>query len=277
MSSEAFVLLPLRDMILRGDFYWLTDAEVAVLPVLVAHMNQKTRQSFPSHDRIAVLAGIGKKSVADGTTKLRDRRWLDIRKEPAPGGRTRHVYRLYIKEYSSEERSIWLGLPAHRVFLGVWAALTPSARRLYLVLLALSWNERAALVNPEMNPQDWQEFEPGGYGSGRFVPAERLDPRELGDLAGIEPRTFQRAWNALLEHGLIEVNTEEVEGILMPDTKIEAPAVLARLKKLDDRGVTPGARRLLSRTRNRKLRHGTPKSATSGAVFDDITKPEPSL
>lgn len=299
--DRGFSLVPLRGTILDGELRsrWPDDA-LAVLVVLLAHENSRTRVACPSLDRLAVLAGVAKETAARATDDLARVGWISKRRLSVPGGRSRFEYTfLYSRRGTGDNSGRWFRLEHHIVLGGAWAAMPPATRRLYLALLALSSDGRFALLWPG-DGASWREvFEENYLGEAftraRFVSAKHLAPPNLQALAGLEPRTFQRSWNWLTASGLVVDNDPEVwpespkeapelildhfkEGIVMPYLPdIHAPAVAERLQRLAKEAekaevVTPGARRLVSRTRTR--RHSHPKTTTLTTQKRDTGEPE---
>ncbi|MDQ7835337.1 MAG: hypothetical protein RDU24_08135 [Humidesulfovibrio sp.] len=290
MAGGSFLLLPLRKRILSEQLLtnW-PDAALSVLTVLIAHENHAKRIAYPSQERISALAGISKQAVADSVAALAKANWLSIYTCQISGGRTRFEYHMIYPQYQQGDHLSWLRIENYIVFNGIWAVMPPSVRRLYLTLLALSWNERAAYISGD-NLGDWQNTDIM-QGESRFVPVERLGPAYLQKLAGVEPRTFTRAKNWLFENGLLLVNDEGTAplsptdfyrtGILLVDTPtLVAQTVLDRLTKKDRAKASPGAIRSLGAIR-RAIRHERPSkktlctlSQTASRTQSDKSEPE---
>lgn len=298
VMDRGFSLVPLRAIILEGELpsRWPDDA-LAVLMALLAHENSRTRVACPSLDRLAVLAGVSKETAARATDDLARAGWLQKRRLLAPGGRSRFEYTFcYDRRDAGDNSGHWFRIEHHIVWGGVWAAMSPGCRRLYLALLALSSDGRFALLWPG-DGAFWQEvFEETYLGEAfvraRFVYAKHLAPINLQALAGIEPRTFQRAWGWLTTAGLVVDNDPDVwpddpsgmvldhfeEGVVMPYLPgIHSPAVVERLKRLakeaeKTKAIAPGARRLVNRTR--AMRHAPRHDATLIPQKRDTGEPE---
>jgi hypothetical protein len=296
--DRGFSLGPLRETILDGELRsrWPDDT-LAVLVVLMAHESSRTRVAGPSLDRLAALAGVSKETAAKATDGLARTDWLQKRRLPVPGGRSRFEYTfLYSRRGAGDKSCRWFRLEHHIVLRGAWAAMPPATRRLYLTLLALSSDGRFALLWPG-DGASWREvFEETYLGEtftrARFVSAKHLAPRNLQALAGLEPRTFQRSWSWLTTNKLVVDNGPGVwpddpsgmvldhfaDGVVMPYLPdIHSSAVVERLQRLakeaeEAEAVTPGARRLVNRTRT--MRHSHPKTATLTTPKRDTGEPE---
>jgi hypothetical protein len=125
----------------------------------------------------------------------------------------------------------WLRLNRSLVMSGTWAAMSDSARRLYLVMKALAWVGQKAL--PDWNPA-YEENDPGAWEEleAQFLPAMYLDPSELCRLAGLTPPTFRRAKSWLIENELAVPTSGDLEpGLLLPhNPERRAPRILERLE-----------------------------------------------
>ncbi len=288
----GFLLLPLKQQILEGKLHQMDDHVLATLVVLIAHESARTRIACPSQDRIAILAGVSQHSVASAVSALTASGWLQKSRLPASGGRTRFQYRMAYARYQNGDTSgRWLRLGSYVVLNGIWAAMPPSARRLYLALLSLSWSGSSMLITEE-NQWDWF-LERRDSGAGYFVDARYLAPSELRRLAGIEPRTFTRAWAWLKDENLLEPVSDDSDedeisecrdGVLLANLPDHyAPAVLARLARLKKEvlAVPPDAKQLLRHTRRtsegknttKKTQRGLPQ--TRRLLEPDTTAPEP--
>lgn len=287
----GFLLLPLRLSIAEGKLHQMDDQVLATLVVLIAHESARTRCACPSQDRMAILAGISKQAVATAVDWLAAAGWLRKSRLPAQGGRTRFQYHMRYDRYLRGDASgKWLRLESYVVLNGLWAAMPPSARRLYLTLMALSWSGSSMFIT-EDNQWDWF-LEQRYSGAGRFVDARYLAPLELRRLAGIGPRTFTRAWAWLKTEGLLELVSDGSDegggvpcraGVLLENTPDRhSSAVLARLARLKEEvlSVPPGAKRLLRHTRRiaeskhvvEKTQLGLPQ--TRRPKVSDTTEPE---
>ncbi|MBG0790948.1 MAG: hypothetical protein H0S80_10675 [Desulfovibrionaceae bacterium] len=261
-----FILLPFRESIRAGEFGYWEDSHIAVLPVLIAHENRKTRIARPSLDRIAVLAGVAKRTAAGATSSLQRSRWLTKQSIPLPGGRTRLEYRLDYTPYRERtDQGAWVRLESSLIFQGVWAVMPPSVRKLYLTLLGFSWSSHMAWVPDDgACGDDWLIAYDHEGDLERFVDARYLTPPFLNNAAGLEERTGRRAWSWLMDNGFIIANGEGTtssptdlyrEGIIMPDvTNLKCDSVLRRLGSVEEITPTPGARSRLTNTRKRQKR-----------------------
>ncbi len=289
----GMVFLPLRQTVLAGNLFKWDDNILAVLPVLIAHENAQTRLARPGQERIATLAGVSKSTVSHSVNELEGGGWLRKVIVPIAGGRTRFEYRMAYARYESGDTSgRWIVVHDYIILRGIWAAMAPSTRRLYLVLLSLSWAGEAAGYT-EDNVSDWMAETPLEE-NGRFVDASRLDPAYLRELAYIGPRTFARAWGWLTDNELVRPSEESAvvdvdfyrEGVVLPfDPDRYAPVVMKRLEESKQTAArtTPGARRLITRSckvnghsqAQKRTRPATSRTSTPGK--SDTREPEPVL
>lgn len=227
-DDQGFALLPLGAEVRAGALRLWPPRALSLWVVLVAHENHGNRLAFPSISRMAILAGVRKGEVASELGFLEGAGYL----EPATGPGGRRAWRMMYAPYPGDlEPRAWLRLNRSLVWSGTWAAMTPSARALYLTLLALSWIGRKA----DAEDPSWEEQDAADWGAipFAFLPAHLMDPGELARLAGLEPRTERRARGWLLDHGLVAPTGEDQElGLILPhDPGCHAPGVLARLER----------------------------------------------
>lgn len=286
------VFLPLRQTVLAGNLFKWDDSILAVLPVLIAHENAQTRLARPGQERIATLAGVSKSTVSHSVNELEAGGWLRKTIIPIPGGRTRFEYRMGYARYEPGDTSgKWVVVSDYIILRGIWAAMAPSTRRLYLVLLSLSWAGEAAGYT-EDNVSDWMTETPLEE-NGRFVDAGRLDPEYLRDLSNLGPRTFSRAWDWFIQNEIVRASEEHAieleaenyrDGIVLPfDPDRYAPAVMTRLEESRQKAArtTPGARRLITRSckvnghsqAKKRTRPATSRTTVPGKT--DTREPEP--
>ncbi len=227
--GEGFILLPLAGEIREGALHNGSTHLIKVLVVLAAHENHQTRLAFPSLSRLAVLAGVRKANVPTILKRLEQGKWL----VPESGPKGRRAWKLLYGTYPGDiEPRDWLRLNRSLVMSGTWAAMSDSARRLYLVMKALAWVGQKAL--PDWNPA-YEENDPGAWEEleAQFLPAMYLDPSELCQMAGLTPPTFRRAKSWLIENRLAVPTSGDLEpGLLLPHAPgTSAPGILERLER----------------------------------------------
>lgn len=258
---SGFVMLPLRKAVLDGDWAKWDDRKIAVFPVLIAHANKASRVAIPSQARIAILAGVSKTTVAKTVNELEEERFLSTELTFTQFGRTRTKYRMEYAPYKASDRTIgsdkrpgeaeWLRVDSYLILKGHWATMPPSVRRLFLVLIANSRGNYGA--DYSRSTGCWDDIAP--LDEGRFVDARYLDPGYLRRTTQLTPRTFKRAWDSLLDTGLMRVQEGgQARGykagvLLIYEPTLASPKILARITKQKEEAAKPSnsAMKLLQR------------------------------
>ncbi len=235
--DEGFILLPLAGQIREGALAEGSTRNLAVLVVVAAHEDRRTRLAWPSLARVATLAGIRKADVPVILRALEEKKWL--KPEILSGGK--RAWRMLYATYPGDlEPRDWLRLNRSLVMGGTWAAMPESARRLYLVMKALAWVGQKAL--PDWNPE-YEENEPTAWDDvkAQFLPATLFDPNELRRLSGLTGPTFRRARSWLFHCGLAVLTSDDLEpGLLLPhDPGTHAPRIIEQLKRDRAEAATP--------------------------------------
>jgi len=250
--------------VVSGD---VPDAFIALLPVLVCHENAATRLSYPGIRKLAGLSGLSPTTTGEILTAMDAQAdgWWNVLKEPIGHGRTRHYYKMRYPRYDgTTPAGDWIRMAPAMVLGGVWAAMSPAARRLYLVLRAHERHEDRACG----------QWVPAGELAGVeaksvFVPADVvLTLGYLMELTGYAARTIRDSREWLFDNGLMFVTDEtQADGVLMPfDPQRSAPEILASIAKATERdkqrGIVPAtgyARRTLKALRAKQASgQGTP-------------------
>jgi hypothetical protein len=252
-NQGNFILLPFRSSIRSGDFARWQPYVLAVLIVLIAHENRKTRLSFPSVKRIATLARVRKQRVGEAIESLAKSGWLKKSIISAPNGFERYEYTMLYKPYTSGDTAKWIWLPRSFVFDGVLGMLPGSVLKLYLTLHGLSWNKWFSIFDGTKDFDEPKERD-------RFVDISNIDPTFLSSVAGLKDSTRRFAWKWLDDHGLLLISQscplEDSDGVWLPDpTPFYGPKILDNLKKGNDikkKKGTKGAKNILTRTRQRQ-------------------------
>lgn len=223
------------------------DEFIAIFPVLVSFENSVSRRSFPSLDKLAKLAGVSPNTAQQQvlTMSIRPDRpngWLHIIKKPIGHGRTQHIYQMAYAAYAGTESKEWIRIARAVFHKGVWAVMTPSARRVYLVLRAHGqFMERA--------DGEWVEIEDtaGVLATEVYVPAAYWATSHLVKATGLNERTVReaKAWFIAADMAYPTADDQE-EGVMMPfDPQRHAPKVLesiaATRKRNTERGIAPAA------------------------------------
>jgi len=189
--------------------------ELSVFVVLAAHANA-SGCCFPGDHRLATLSGISETTLPGVLKSLEAKGW--IRRLRGPRN---------IREF--EVHGDWdkaLSIPKAVVFGGLWASITPSARRLYLLLQALS----------RLGPgTDYERLCTGEWEAAietydRHLLPPQLAPQDLARFAGLKERTYRDAMVCLTRWGLIACSDAH-DGLLLPDPKVKSSGVLDSLQK----------------------------------------------
>ena len=245
-KKSGFILLPNlaswaragRLNVSSGD---VPDAFLSLLPVLICHENAATRLSYPGIRKLAGLSGLSPTTTGEILTAMdaKSDGWWSVIKEPIGHGRTRHYYKMRYPRYDgTTPAGDWIRMAPAMVLGGVWATMSPAARRLYLVLRAHERHEDRACGQ-------WVPSEElaGVWAENVFVPAEVSLTRDyLMDLTGYAARTIRDAREWLFDNGLAFVTDEgQADGILMPfDPQCSAPEILAGIAKATERDKQRG-------------------------------------
>ena len=209
--GDGFALLPFGEHAREGSVGKWSDAWLSVLTVLISFENKETRKSYPSLDTIAALAGVSKSNVGGTIGLLQTNKWLAISREKAGRGRQRYVYTMryspYAASFGAGEGNKWISVYDDVVKSGVWAVMSPSVRKLYLVMKAFSmegfyantgWADSYTDAYTELRHDYAEDFD--------FMPASVLDGfgkerPTLASLCGIADKTYRDAKNWLTDNG----------------------------------------------------------------------------
>lgn len=292
MAAPTFFLWRIRETILEGRLLEWRDADLSVLAVLLAHENHKTRVSCPSTARIAALGGLSKSSVRPALINITSEGWLTSQVVPSKGGLGfRALYHMkYVPWKEGDTSRRWLHVDSGLVYNGLWAAMSPDVRRLYLTVLSLAWAGDFADISTDEDGDTsaWFHREGAGGHSFRFLDAVYAGPRRLRELANISPRSFSRSINWLVDNRLLQPNEEGVvmpngevlahqngvcrEGLIIPDVScLCVRNVLERVAKVkaeNDKASAQG-KRLITRTSKRMRQAGSKPRTSSLMVKTD--------
>lgn len=245
----GFVLLPLGRVARDGNLAGWPDHVLSALVVLIAFENRRTRLAWPSVKNIAALAGLRTERVTDAIRKLEKNGWLQVQR--AKGNRYFMRYQGY--HDPGLESGDWIRIDTAVVKRGVWAAMSPSARKLYLVLRSLATIGARA-------EESWIHDENEFFDAVRdcdfaFLPETKADPAELRRLAGLPDRTYRRANIWLFDNGLIQVSDLDGDsGYILPfDPKRWSPEVVKAVEAEKEEPLNPsrGASRAMAWARKR--------------------------
>lgn len=214
------------------------DTLIAILPVLICFENAQTRLSFPSLARLSALSGLSPTTASALLQAMNASNgpWLRILREPIGYGRVKHVYKMGYGQYCGENPRDWIRMDAALIINGIWGAMSPATRRLYLVLRALSWHEAKVEGKP------WAKLDCDLWPDCAFVPAARMELADLVELTGLSKRTIRESKSWMLHNGLMRpTDPLEHDGVLMPfDPCRRAPRVLAAIEATARREKTRG-------------------------------------
>lgn len=235
-DMNGYFLLPSVAVWIRDGKFNIThhgsvsDNFIAILPVLLAHENRTTRESFPSIARITTLAGVSSTSASDFLRELDKSGWLQIIRKSIPGGLTQHVYKMRYTPYGPESISTdWIRIDKDMVLERVWAVMPPSVRRIYLIFRANGLREWCA--DGSWVPGADEGFDPEA--TCQFVPAEYWEPRYLQETSGLAQSTIREAKAWLWKAQLLKPTDDGQEpGIMMPfKPQMQAPKIIESLAK----------------------------------------------
>ena len=229
-NGSGFALLPFRVSALEGKLAGWSDAQLSLLIVLATHTNE-SGVAWPSQGRLATLAGISKATVGSAIDSLSKAGWLTVKQ----GGRGRRYHVSLGDEMDS------VAIRQVVVFSGLWAACTPTARKLFVVLLALS---RPGDGQEGAHISNWQAAVENGRGEDgiRHVLAENLEPARLARLTGAADRTYREAMVRLLELGLVVEYEDEDNLMILNNPGYHMPNILAALKRSEGPKPSPSAK-----------------------------------
>ena len=123
-KGDGFCLLPWGESFREGGMVDLSDAEIAVLPVIAAHAN-KNGEAFPSYDRICAIANVSKTAVHEAIGALVARGWI-TKTSGQRGVNTHNEYRLCFRYDDGDDSRDWIRLDRELFLSGVWGAMRPS-------------------------------------------------------------------------------------------------------------------------------------------------------
>lgn len=263
-THNGTILIPFRNQFKNGLMRMFSDHLLAVMVVLIHHENRETRLSFPSQDLIAIEAGVGKQNIPPAVNELEEMGMLTW--GPGPIGRNGVVaeYKMEYEPYAEyPAQHMWFGMQSAVVSNGIWSTMPHSAKRLYLLLLALSWDGSWADLPHDAHQSEFASRENWG-GEKRFVDATKLAPFELARLASLQDRTLRRAREWLFSNRLIFPNNDEFrdsttllyrEGIMIADTRnMTSPLFQQRKAAHRMKAGTPSKGAKISLTRMKKSR-----------------------
>jgi hypothetical protein len=214
------------------------DTFIAILPVLICHENAETRLSFPSLARLSALSGLSPTTASAHLQAMNASNgpWLRILREPIGYGRVKHVYKMGYGQYCGENPRDWIRMDAALIINGIWGAMSPATRRLYLVLRALSWH------GAKVEGKPWSTLDCELWPDNAFVPAAHMELPSLVELTGLAGRTVRESKRWMLANGLMRpTDSLEHDGVLMPfDPGRKAPHVLAAIEATKRREADRG-------------------------------------
>lgn len=218
--GNGFTLLPWADAIREKGFAKIPDNWLAVFPVIIAHANKK-REAFPSYERISILAGVSKSTVSEAIDSLVSSGWIAKYSRNTASKLSQNVYKLtYGTSFGSRH---WIALHHDIIKSGVWGLMLPSQRKVYLLFRAFAWSGGWGFGVDGLSYEDdayyrerYPEFT-NLQDHSNFLPLRLYDVNKFIPLSGLSPRTYQTAYDWLVENELIIFGDEEFqEGFTMP-------------------------------------------------------------
>ena len=274
-SGSGFCMLPWRESFREGGIENLSSPEIAVLPVLVIHANQD-RKAYPGYELISAIAQVSKTTVAKAIESLVAKKL--IAKSTDVGKVYSHnVYKLlfsYDKNNGDASyKRQWIALHRELFDSGAWGKMSPSIRRVYLILRAFAW----AGINanrPDENDTGFVEvYERGKWrklnGSDiQFLSGRVYEPAMFARLSDVKERTYRKAMEWLVENSLIiPYDGDKANGFVIPFwPKVYFSDVVAAIEKAQKATVdrrnkaSTGAKRSLGAAIRRQNAPGKPTS-----------------
>lgn len=244
--GSTFTIFPFFEIFKERGLSTLTDELLAVLISIGVHCD-RNGIAILSLDRIRILSGIGLPKVKHAISQLIEVKLLIQLPQ-------QNYYKLLIKKkiYKNMDISVFYSF----VIRGIWAALTPASKRLYLILLSLS----------EPFNIDYDKFYDGvEYKKLVLMPSQKNSGRRMVksdktrfDLLECEmnrtDRTRRNSTTQLLELGIIEHGEGGILFILHNVPSIINPQLIKALQDSSNRStISPGvARSIAWHTRRRK-------------------------
>lgn len=276
----CFRLVPLRRYIREGHLPNIDDAALAVYVVIAAHAD-RNGYAFPGFTVIARFSGISKSTINTALACLERLGFLSVNRSSRA-----FKYQLFLGDWQQEPKNyipIWQPL----VRSGLWAKCPPAAKRLLLVLLALSLpgdGELESVDDKAFNENLSQSLKVTGA---RCVHVRDLDPRYLAELctppgrihqSSMAGRTFRSAMEHLKENALVESIdlTGELRLPNMPSRWVpQVIEALERDRKADAKRVLTIGAKLSARSRRQRLWTGELQRYSSKSEWVPGHEPPP--
>ena len=258
-KNSSFCLLPWGKSFREGGMLEFSDAEIAVLPVIAIHADNK-QKAYPGYERICALAKVSKATVAKGIDGLADK-GLIAKTTSLTGAQSYNEYRLLFSyDKNNDDKSYtrqWIALHRELFEYGIWGEMPPKKRRVYLILKAFAWS---GLSSTEFGYNGAEFVEVYERKKWRTLPLSNIQflsgsahsAAEFARLAGVADRTYRDAKAWLIDNSLIIPHSEgKIDGFVIPFwPKAYFRDVVAAIKKAKEEsarhrnmGSTGGARR----------------------------------
>jgi hypothetical protein len=274
-SDGGYCLLPWGKLFREGGMVDLSDAEIAVLPVIAIHVNEEGK-AWPGYERICVLAGVSKTSVSKAVDALVDRGWITKSSGQQRGTNIHNEYRLQF--YPRGDKRDLIRIDWKLVYSGVWGSMPASEKRVYLMFKAFSYFGRSAVpfgfnmatyesALERIEVEAWGKLRKLHHSEVQFLPASIYNPAKFIRLSGVKERTFRKARASLIDDGLIipykHWQDSSISGFIIPfHPRLVSDYVQRAIKKAREefaaRMVSSGAKRSMTAMHRRSARRTTP-------------------
>jgi hypothetical protein len=173
-------------------------ATKAIVPVIMKHSDARG-YSFPSQTRIAIYAGITKKTVRQGLSELKIFQDFDIKREFNRRGWMKNKY-WFKPTPRNEKGAVFI---SHAFFNGGnWSLLSPTAKAIYPVLKYFCFWDFDLYQEYEATCEDPSEF--NEVYCDRKFDFLSADPEAIAELSGVSKKSITSAFQSLENHHFME-------------------------------------------------------------------------
>ncbi len=244
-QGTGYAMLDLWEAVRSGWLASCDDRALSLYVVLGVHAN-RSHLAWPSVATMARLGGISKSSVGPALEWLESRGMI---KSIKWGSRKRYQVRMVVDGPT-------VAIRHHLVRNGIWAQLTPTARKVFITLQAHSLPGAEPFYFESSRPEDWRNAVHDGQGleGSRHVYLEFTGTSWLAERCGVVNRTIQLAMNELNDMKLIVDPGDDLVLVLPNDVDYFYPELVSAAKsEADSRSkLIPGLKRSLTARRKRR-------------------------
>ena len=243
--GHGFTLIPYLPLFSNGSLIEMPEGCLDVLIAMSIHADSN-KICIASLSRLAILAGVGDATRDAAIDWLKLKNWIE---QPDPLVRK---YKLKFLTITNKKECF----PVFQAFVtrGIWSKLSPSAKKILIILLHKS---EAFTEDLDRLPDDEYEYavsescKDEGF---RMILGQNIDYKLFGEVAGIQPRTMSEAMRELISGEIIEPDDMYSRIISSNVPELIYPDVIDRIKKARraDQCVKPGVRSSLSKHADRR-------------------------